>query len=29
MKNAYVDISRVKDHLQIYVTDREKIRKPS
>lgn len=24
MKNAYVDISRVKDHLQIYVTDREK-----
>lgn len=24
MKNAYVDISRVKDHLQVYVTDREK-----
>ena len=24
MKNAYVDISRVKDHLQMYVTDREK-----
>ncbi|GJI56972.1 conjugal transfer protein TraI [Rodentibacter sp. JRC1] len=24
MKNAYVDISRVKDHLQMYVTDRER-----
>lgn len=24
MKNAYVDISRVKNHLQMYVTDRDK-----